>query len=363
MNEEIIGWIIFTLLIISFLCCTLLSTIFFNLGSRFILFSWLSWSHSCTYLLKIYLLLSCLLRLKSNVNGGWIIFNGIMILINNFFVVAYNMSLLLTCIHIYLTVIRGSKYASWPNAQSFHISLSIAAAFIQAFHTTTIIYRHNRAIIPFLWVNLIVLTMLLVSGPIMLGHLSLKFCKCRERALDLLKKSAISRALCYRFLFGLFGIISITAHGFYRLLTGNKTSEHDSRFDPFDPFKSRVSVLSARYASSAFSGIILFIIFVTTTESWIMFKLFLRRTKQFLSKWKKLFGLNSNDDDKKKRNKEEKDKMHLRNSSTIPIITVPVCSSNLVIVDMTEKARSNSAPTTLSELQFSNRENDITQFI
>ena len=128
--------------------------------------------------------------------------------------------------------------------------------------------------VPFAWVTLVLLVLLLcISLPIM-SHLLYTFYRTRERSMTYLKQSSISATLFWRFLTGIALMALVTGQALLTILTANLSVPEGGggRFKAFPIFEATPAHIASRYLSGALAGLSVFLIFGTSEEVSMMLR-------------------------------------------------------------------------------------------
>jgi len=194
---------------------------------------------------------------------------SVIVLVNSFAVAAYNLSLIAICIHLYLLIQAAGQGYDHIKAQVRFIHGICALSFVQLLHVAS----HNRntlsriPILPFLWIQHVILVLQVVVCPFLIMHLLCKCYRARERTYEFLRKSSISSSLMWRLVGSLIGVVGLSGYSLYLQLSQSLSTGSDgTSFPPFPLWNATGEQLAYRYRVGYSVGPVLMLVFLTAQE-------------------------------------------------------------------------------------------------
>lgn len=239
--------------------------VYLRLGYRFRLLSFLSASLLLQHSQKVYLLT---VRVLLPEYYKPCLLASIAILVNSFFVAAYNLSLIAICIHVYLLIQAAGTGYDHVRAQIRYIQVICCISTAQLLHQMW----HSRASLglieslPYYWIQFVILCGQVLVCPILVGHLLWKCWRARERTMDLLRRSSISSSLMWRLMGSLLAVAIMTGRTIVIQIANNEKFGGKGSFGGFEMWKATAGQLAARYQIGNIVGPVLMIIFLTAQE-------------------------------------------------------------------------------------------------
>lgn len=251
----------------SLACSLILSLVYWRLGYRFRLLTFLCISLALQHSQKLYLL--TYRALFPNVVFGPNPIGSAIVLVNAFAVASYNLSLIAICLHIWCLIQAAGTGYDHIKAQMNFIHGIASLSFLQLLHVA--IYNRKVltaiSVLPFLWGQHAILLLQVTLCPVLIIHLLVKCYRARERTFEFLRKSSISRSLMYRLLLALISVVvGSGASLFIQITSSFKCGTAGTMYAPFHLYRATGPQLAARYTVGCIVGPLVTLVFLTAQE-------------------------------------------------------------------------------------------------
>lgn len=250
----------------SFACSSFLTLVYWRLGYRFRLLTFMSLMLALQHSQKLYLMTVRVL-LPAAYYRPTLLSSGV-VLLNAFAVAAYNLALIAICVHLFLLIQAvGSGYDHIRAQLHYIVGISGVSA-LQLLHVAVYNARGLGRIeqLPFLWIQHVILVLQVAVCPPLVAHLLVKCYRARERTSELLQKSSISTSLMWRLLVALLALALFTTRTLYIQVAAGLRAGSAGAFRPFRMWEATAEQLAYRYQVGNVIGPVLMLIFLTAQE-------------------------------------------------------------------------------------------------
>lgn len=252
---------------ISLLCSLFLGLVYWRLGYRFRLLTFLSLTLALQHAQKLYLLTHR--ALLPSLHFGPNIIGSVLVLVNAFGVAAYNLSLIAICLHIWFLIqAAGTGYDHIKAQMNFIYGITGLSA-LQLLHVAA----YNRgtltriSVLPFLWGQHAILLLQVTLCPVLIIHLLVKCYRARERTFEFLRKSSISRSLMYRLVLALMAVVLGSGISVVlQISSSRRCATTSTMYSPFHLYRATGNQLATRYMIGCIVGPLVMLVFLTAQE-------------------------------------------------------------------------------------------------
>lgn len=246
-------------------CSAILTIVYLRLGYRFRLLTFLSASLLLQHSQKIYLMT---VRVLMPHLYKPCLLASMAVLVNSFFVAAYNLSLIAICLHVYLLIQAAGTGYDHVRVQVRYIqiicTLSGTQLLHQMWHSRNCLWAIES--LPYYWIQFVILCGQVLVCPTLVGHLLWKCWRARERTMDLLRRSSISSSLMWRLLISLMAVAIMTGRTILIQIGNDARFGGTGSFKGFQIWEATGPQLAARYQIGNIVGPVLMLIFLTAQE-------------------------------------------------------------------------------------------------
>lgn len=247
-------------------CSTIQTYVYWKLGYRYQLLTFLSASLLLQHAQKLYLITVRNLfpwYYEESIQASLII------LLNAFFVSSYNLSLVAICLHVYLLIQAAGSGYDHLKAQTKFIQVICLLSAGQLLHVLWFARDQFPFITetPFLYMQTLILFLQVVLCAPLLAHLLWKCYRARERTIDLLRRSSISTSMMWRLMFALVALTLMSTMSLY-LQISNAVAQggRGGLGSSFDVWRATPAQLANRYQVGSIVGPVLMLIFLSAQE-------------------------------------------------------------------------------------------------